>query len=805
MRAARSVERESEGPAHPLIGRPLTRREDERFLTGRGQYIADIERDGMLHAAVFRSARPHGRIRRIDIAKAAALPGVVGVYTAADFAGFLKPIRPRIGALPGFENFLQLPIATDEVRYVGEPIAVVAAENPYIAEDALSLISVEIDERPAILTWADAQSSSTLVHARAGTNIAHIAVGRGDADEAFRTAPYVRREQFSVQRHSAIPLETRGLVAVWDSARRHMELIGATKIPFFNRSLLATMLDLPESSVDLRVIDVGGGFGVRGEFYPEDFLVPFLARTLGHPVKWIEDRREHMMATNHSREVTCDLAIACSRDGMILGLRADVMVDIGAYARGTGGTVPTRCAQFLPGPYRIANFACNVNAYVSNKTPAGTYRGPGRVEANFFRERLIDMAASDLDIDPAEFRRRNLVTAAEMPYDIGRLVSYEGSAQYDSGDFRALFERALKEIGWHDRQSLQGREIDGWRHGLGLACFVESGAGGTNENARIRLAPDGTLDVYVGSASAGQGHETVLAQICGDALGVTLDQIRITCASTDELEDGFGTWHSRTAVMAGNAVLKTAKDFIEQARTVASDYLGRPNVEIAWTNGLFARTDAQSAVTLRELAGFAAGRGQAIDVAATFEHVGQKPFSYGTNAAHVAVDLLTGDVRLIDFIAVEDIGRVINPLVAHGQAMGAIVQGLGGVFLEHLVYDDSGQLLTATLADYLLPAAGDYPNIRGICVETAPAPGNPLGAKGAGEGGIVAVAAAIGNAVSAALSSLGVQARDLPLSPPRVWELIIRAQAAAQRSPDNSASGRDDRAGPSRQTHGGSP
>jgi aerobic carbon-monoxide dehydrogenase large subunit len=704
------------------------------------------------------------------------------VFTAADLAGLLKPIRPRIGALPGFENFLQLPIATDKVRYVGEPIAVVAAESAYIAEDAVSLISVEIDDLPAVLTWADAQRAATLVHEPAGTNVARIAVGRGDADAAFAAAPYVRRERFSVQRHSAIPLETRGLLAVWDAARRHMELIGATKIPFFNRSMLAAMLDLPESSVDLRVVDVGGGFGVRGEFYPEDFLVPFMARTLGRPVKWIEDRREHMLATNHSREVACDLAIACDRDGTILGLRADVMVDIGAYARGTGGTVPTRCAQFLPGPYRIANFSCNVNAHVSNKTPSGTYRGPGRVEANFFRERLIDMAAADLAIDPAELRRRNLVTAQEMPYGIGTLVSYEGPAQYDSGDYGALFERALDEIGWHDKQPLQGRAIDGWHHGIGLACFVESGAGGPKENARIRLAADGTLDVYVGSASSGQGHETVLAQVCADALGLPFDRIRVVCASTDELADGFGTWHSRTAVMAGNAVLKTAQDFLAHARTVASDYLGRPNVEIAWRDGVFCRADAPSAVTLAELAGFAAGRGEIVEVASTFDHTGQKPFSYGTHAAHVAVDPRTGDVRIVDFVAVEDIGRVINPLVVHGQAMGAIVQGLGGAFLEHLAYDDGGQLLTATLADYLLPGATDFPNIRGLCIEIAPAPGNPLGAKGAGEGGIVAVAAAIGNAVSAALAGLGVQARELPLSPPRVWDLITRAQAAASSS-----------------------
>jgi carbon-monoxide dehydrogenase large subunit len=759
------------------VGEPIVRREDSRFLMGSGRYVDDIHVEGMLHAALFRSSWPHGYIRRVDVAMAAALPGVVAVFAPADLAAFLRPIRSRIAWMPGFENFLQLPLATDKVRYVGEPIAVVVATSPYIAEDAVSLISAEIEDLPAVMGWEAAAKSSTLIHERAGTNVVSIAVGRGDADAAFRTAFYVRRESFSVQRHTAVPMETRGLVAVWDADDQRMTVSGITKMPFFNRTMLATMLGLPERSVLMKVADAGGGFGVRGEFYPEDFLIPFIARKLNIAVKWVEDRREHFLTTNHSREASCDLEIACDRNGAILALRGEVIVDVGAYARVSGGISPSRCAQFLPGPYRIANFACKVNAYFSNKTPTGTYRGPGRIEANFFRERLIDMAAADLAIDAADMRRRNFVTAQEMPFSIGQLVTYEPPAAFDSGDFAAVFEQALKEIGWAAKQSIQGRQIDGWFHGIGFASFVESSAGGLKEHARILLGLDGTLDVYVGAAGSGQGHETVFAQVCADTLQLPLDGIRIICASTDELEDGLGTWHSRSAVMAGNAVRITAHAFIDRLQPLASEYFGRPNVAIEWRDGRFRRSDTETSVSLATLARFAAERGETIDVPGVFNYTGAKPFSYGTHAAHIAVDPRTGQVVLIDFIAIEDIGRVLNPLIVHGQALGAIVQGLGGAFLEHLQYDEQGQLLTASLADYLLPTAADFPNIRGRFMEFAVAPGNPLGAKGAGEGGITAVAAAVSNAVSAALSSFGVQVRKLPLSPPSVWQLIQDSRA----------------------------
>ena len=762
-----------------FIGASIPRKEDVRLLQGRGSYVDDFHIEGMSHAAVFRSSVAHGRIRRIDTNEAEALPGVVGVFTGRDFAGHLKPIRIRVAGLPRFEEFLQIPLAIEKVRYVGEPIAVVVAESPYLAEDALSLISVGIDELPPILTWAQAAEGKEFIHDAVGVNITGNFIGRGNTDQAFSTAHYTRRERFSVQRHTAMPMETRGLLAHWDAAAEMMTVYGATKIPFFNRLSLSQMLELPEHSVIMKVGDAGGSFGVRGEFYPEDFLIPFLARKLNRPVKWVEDRREHFMATNHARETYCDLEIACDREGIIQGLRGRVVVDLGAYARGTGSTAPARCGQFLPGPYRIPNYTCSVNAYFSNKTPSGTYRGPGRFEAHFFRERLIDMAAADLNIDRAEIRRRNFVTSAEMPFNMGKLTTYEPAAEFDLGDYPSLFESALEEIRWDELQAIQGRELDGWYHGVGLSCFSESGAGGKTEQARIRLAEDGTLDLFVGATNSGQGHETVFSQVCADVLGLPLEKIRVKCASTDELEAGVGSFHSRSAVMSGNAVYQTAQTFLESLRAAAIEYLGRSNAELSWNDGTFSQEESDVKVTLDVLASYLAAKGQIIDITDTFVNETRKPFSYGTNAAHVAVDPRTGRVKILDFVAIEDIGTILNPLVAHGQSEGAIIQGLGGVFLERLLYDEAGQLLTASFADYLLPTATDFPNIRGEFLNLAPAPGNPLGAKGAGEGGLVAVAGAICNAISAALASLNVQVRELPVSPPRLWQLINQSQENA--------------------------
>jgi carbon-monoxide dehydrogenase large subunit len=750
-----------------LVGHPVERMEDARFLSGSGLFVDDLERDGMLHAAILRSSIAHADIVGIDASAALRMPGVHAVITAADLPGDVPVIPLRLAPLPEFEPFRQPVIAVDKVRYVGEPIAVVVADSRAIAEDALEAIDVQFEALSAVTGRGAAEDA---LFACADDNVSlRYSAGFGDADAAFANADYVRTERFSVQRHTALPMETRGLLAEWDSSSARLVITGATKVTFYNRRALAKMLDLRQEDIDLIEIDVGGGFGVRGEFYPEDFLIPFAARKLARPVKWIEDRREHLTAINHSRDVACELSIACRSDGMMLGLRGAVFSDMGAYIRTNGGVVPAKAAQFLPGPYRIPNVSISVEAFMTSKTPVGTYRGPGRFEANFFRERLIDMVAMDLGIDAAEIRRKNLITEAELPYPIDGLVPYEGPTSYDTGNYVEVFERALLEIGWQDKRHLQGKMIDGVRHGIGLGCFVESGGAGPKENAALTLERDGSLTVAVGSSVLGQGLETVLGQIASDTLSIPFDRIRVLHGSTTLLDEGFGTYHSRAVVMGGSAVLDAAKKLREKILEQAANHLGRPNSELTIADQHVVAANGAS-VSLAVLVAE-----QVLSADGTFANT-TRTYSYGTHAAHVTVDPRTGRVEILDYVAVEDVGRAINPAIVHGQAIGAIVQGLGGVFLDHLIYDEQAQLLNASLADYLVPTASDFPVLRAVTLELRPSLTNPLGAKGAGEGGIVAVAAATANAVAAALAPLGVEINHLPLTPPRLWRLIKDAR-----------------------------
>jgi aerobic carbon-monoxide dehydrogenase large subunit len=759
-----------------FIGRPVERIEDLRFLRGRGQFLDDLTRENLLHAAILRSAVAHGRIRSMDTAAALRRPGVRAVITAAEIGATMPTIPLRQESSPAFKPFEQPVIAHDKVRYVGEPVAVVLAESAAAAEDALDAIVLDIEQLTPVVDSAAAGRNENLLFETARSNHALTLTGvRGDADAAFARAAYTRRECFAVQRHGAVPMEPRGLLAEWDDARGRLTVYGAAKVAFLNRRVLAQQMALPEAAIRMVENDVGGGFGARGEFYPEDFLIPFAARLIGRPVKWIEDRREHLTATNHARNAECELEIACTADGTILALRGHAFTDQGAYIRTNGPTAARNIAQVLTGPYRIPHVRIDVSLMMTNKTPSGTYRGPGRYEADFFRERLFDIAARELGIDRVEFRKRNLLAQAEMPYRLATVQPLDIDTETDSGDYATTLARCLDEIDWTSKAAIQGKMVDGRYHGTAVGCYLEGGASGPKESARLVVQSGGKIAVHVGSSAIGQGLETVCAQIAADALQLSMDDIAgVFHGSTDDVREGYGSYSSRSVVMGGNAIGAAAEKLRETIRGAAAErwQCAAEEVEI---DADVLRGPAGRMLPLSAFSGMSAEAAYASN---------KRTYSYGAHAAHVAVDAKTGQVELIDYVAVEDVGRIINPLTLHGQAVGAIVQGLGGAFLENFVYDADGQLLTGSFADYLLPTASDFPRIRAVALEATPSPTNPLGAKGAGEGGIIPVAGVIANAVAAALGSLGVEPRELPLSPPRLWELI---QAARTRSGNHAS------------------
>jgi aerobic carbon-monoxide dehydrogenase large subunit len=778
-----------------FVGRAVPRLEDARFLTGAGTFVDDLRFDHMVHAVVARSPHAHARVTAIETAAVRALPGVVDVITAGDIADYACEIPLRLGPLPGFHRFLQRPLASDTVRYVGEPVAVIFAESRHIAEDALELLVVTYEPLEPVTDMAQALAGGSLVHSAVGTNLAtSYRVTHGtDINAAFAGAAYTRKETFRCHRQTAAPMETRGLVAAFEpeATSYKLRVWGASKVTFHNREVLANLLRFPKEEIELIEVDVGGSFGVRGEFYPEDFLVPFAAMRLGRPVKWIEDRREHLMATNHSRDIECELEIALERDGSIRGLRGRIRADMGAYIRTNGGVVPSKCAQFLPGPYRVPSIAFEVEAVITNKTPVGTYRGPGNYEANFFRERLLDLAATDLGLSPIAIRLRNLISASEMPFLAPKLVPHEPADCYDTGDFAAALRRALDEIGYDAvlREAAEGGNV---RHGIGIGCFVESTGAGPFETARLTLADDGRVAVNVGLSAAGQGHETILAQICADELGLPLEAISVFHGTTSLVENGLGSFHSRSAVMGGSAVLLAARKLRKRMLGVAARRLNLGAEELELRGGAVYRRDAGTqdapmislpalAAAARELAPDNGTKAAALEETTRFEQT-IKTFPYGTHIARVAVDLETGKVDVVRYLIVEDIGRAINPLIVHGQVIGAAVQGIGATFLDELVYGADGQLLTGSFADYLVATSTDYPNVETISLDLAPSKLNPLGVKGAGEGGILATGAALANAVGHALAPLGVKITSLPLNPNNIRRLLREAARLSERS-----------------------
>ena len=751
------------------IGSPVERREDLRFTTGQGQYVDDLTRPAMVHAVILRSPHAHGRIVKLGIDAAAAMPGVVGIVTAKQI-GTVPKIPLRMEPLPALARFDQPVIAVDKVRYAGEPLAVVIAESIAAAADAAAAIEFDIDALPALVDAHTAADSDNHLFEEHATNQALMLTGvAGDADAAFSAAAYRKSATFRVHRHTASPMEPRGILAEWDDAKGRLMIHGACKVPFAIRAQLARDLDLPESAIDVFESDVGGGFGVRGEYYPEDFLIAYAARRFRRPVKWIETRQEHLLASAHARETKIELEIACTRDGAILALRGIAYSDMGAYIRPNAVTAPRNIAQVISGPYRVPNVHMRVVMAMTNKTPTASYRGPGRYEADFARERLFDMTAKDLGIDPIELRRKNLIASTDMPYVLPKVLPYNSTTQCDSGDYAAALDRCLDEIGWNEIRAQNGRCIAGKYHGAGLGCYIEGGGSGPKEKATLELDGDGEVTVYVGSSALGQGLETVFAQIAADTLETSMQTVKaVLHGSTVYLSEGYGSYASRSVVMGGSAIVAAAQALRKTICELAAARFGCAPGDIL-LDGLDTVRSKNDSMRVGDLA--AAQPSGVLTTTGIFSS-SSRTYSYGTHAAHITVDAETGEIEVLDYVAVEDVGRIINPQTLHGQTHGAIIQGLGGTLIEELAYNAEGQLVAGSLMDYGLPVATRFPRVKVIATEDWPSPCNPLGAKGAGEGGIIPVAGVIANALAAALASFGAEPSVLPLTAPRVWSMM---------------------------------
>ncbi|HEY2992697.1 MAG TPA: xanthine dehydrogenase family protein molybdopterin-binding subunit [Methylomirabilota bacterium] len=758
-----------------MIGESHARLGGDRLVSGRGRFVDDVSVPGVLHAAVLRSPHAHARLVSIDARRARERPGVRLVLTAADVPE--SAIIPnRVPAPAGTNRYLQPAIARTVVRFVGEPVALVVADDPYAARDALELLDAAYEPLPACPSVTDALAAGAprLFPGTDSNNVATITMRVGDADGALAGAAVVVRERFAYPRQTAAALETRGLVAVPPDPRGgELHLIGSTKCIHINRTILAPIFGIPVGALRLTEVDVGGGFGVRGELYPEDILVPLAALRLGRPVKWVESRRENLMAANHAREVTYEAEIGFDREGRIVGLRAIIRADIGAYVR-TAALVPAEFgASLLPGPYRVPNYSCDLWSVVTNKTPAGTLRSPGRPECNFVRERLMDVGAARLGLDPAEIRRRNLIRSEDMPYDCGT-KSFGVNTVYDSGDFPALFDELLRRLDYdttrQEQRALNAR-AGASRRGVGLAVYVEKTGLGPFETTQVEARPDGRLVVDTGASSMGPGLETVLAQILGQALGLPPARFDVRHADTAAVESGVGTYGSRGTVTAGNAAQLAADKLIAEARTRAAVRFGVAEADVTYARGTLQANGRR--VTLAELAAerrLAAG--------ASFE-VPKITYAGCACAVVLDVDTETGTLALRRVVVGADVGRAVNPALVDGQLVGGVAFGIGNALHESLVYDAAGQLLSGTLMDYALPLAGDVPPVDGFYQEVR-AKTNPLGLRGLGECGNPGLGAAIANAVCDALAASGVSLTALPVTPARVFAGLEASRAATR-------------------------
>ena len=746
------------------IGQPVLRLEDEPLLRGTGSFAADWAFPDMLHMRVVRSSIAHGDIRSIDASVALALPGVVAVWTPDDVAD-IPPIDFRATKYTGLEPYRQPVMARGRVRFVGEPVAAVFAENPRVAEDAATLVAVDIEELPPVLEASD--PPGPFLDGR-DTEATVIEKGYGDVDAAFAAAHAVVELDLRIGRHSGVPLECRGGLARVNPDTGILEFYGGTKRPHPNRDLMARTLGLDSAKVNLFEGNVGGGFGIRGELYPDDFLLCAAALRFGRPVRWIEDRREHLLTANHSREQRHRIRAAVDAEGCLLAIDNEFFHDQGAYLRTHGVRVPDMTAGLTLGGYVVPAYRATGHVRLTNKTPAATYRAPGRYEGTFVRERLMDAIAARVGIDPVELRRRNLVRADAMPFT-RPLDALEVDIVLDSGDYDGLFDKALAALDWEAlKAGLAHRRAAGETVGAGLAFFVEKSGLGPTDKVRVEIDAGGDVTVVTGAANLGQGVVTAMAQICAGTLGVDHAGIRVVHGRTDAIDEGYGSHASRTTVMTGTATLNATLALKEKLVGLAGGLLQTESGAVEIEDGVARRLDTGASVSLAEIV---AASGEAVLSAEGRYDTKHMNYPYGLHAAVVSVDRDTGHVAIEKYLIAYDIGCAINPMLVGGQLQGGLAQGIGGALFEEFTYDPSGQPLSSTFADYIMPGATEVPGADILLCEDAPSPLNPLGVKGAGEGGINAVGAAVAAAIDDAIGRPGA-VTQLPVTPRRLLAML---------------------------------
>jgi carbon-monoxide dehydrogenase large subunit len=772
------------------IGQRTRRNEDPRLLTGRALFVDDVDLPGLLHVAFVRSPHAHARLLGIDATQARQREGVIAVYTAEDLGDYwqhgplLVPPPPVEGMV--FHERTQVPLAKEKVRHPGEAVAVVVAVSRYVAEDAAEEVLVDYEPLPAIVDLERAlDPGAALIHDDVGSNLAaHVVQRKGDYDAARAKADVVIRRRFSYDRGAAAAIENRGVVAQWDGRAQRLTVWDTTQAPIPVRNGLAAMLGLSEHQVRLVAPFIGGGFGPKiMMFYPEEVLVPWLAMKLDRPIKWIEDRSENFYATTQERGQIHDAEIAFTRDGVLLGVRDSFLHDTGAYDP-YGLTVPLNSQCTLMGPYRVPAYDSEFRAVFTNKTIVTPYRGAGRQHGVFVIERLMDLAARELGIDRIEIRRRNFLRPDEFPHD--HVIIYQDFAPlyYDSGNYGPVLDQTLERIGYERflREEQPRLRAEGKTVGIGVVAYVEGTGIGPFEGARVQVQTSGKVTVVTGVGTQGQGHFTVLAQIAAERLGVKVEDVEVVTGDSDRFHWGTGTFASRGAVVAGNAVNEAAVQVRDKAVRLAAERLAVTEEEIELAEGKArVRTDRARSIALGELAKLAnpmrgavkPGTEPGLEATRYFG-----PFrgatASGCHAMILEIDPETLQIDIKKYVVVHDCGRVINPMLVDGQVHGGVAQGIGNAYFEQLVYGENGQLLNASFMDFLLPTALDVPRVE-VGHEETPSPLNPLGTKGAGEAGAIPVGALFAQAVEDALAIPGLEILEIPLRPSRLWEI---AQAA---------------------------